>query len=459
MSRLCAAGDEDDENDENDNKPTTTSLTALAAARRDALAAAGRAMAALSGPMACGGRVVSFSTDALRLPPQGEPLRVREGAISDGLGARVWALAHLALRELCADPSLVKDKTVLEIGAGTGLLGVAAARLGAQRVVVSDNEPAVLRILRACAHLNAKAVEGARRGEGADGGAGDKPDDDDENGLPSVHSSEAETVDGEGSDDDDDDEDGDDDEEDNKAAATAPASAPTLASWDVAGGSLLVRAFDWADSLAALDGEEAAAPLRLLPAKADDAAATTEDFPPLLPQNETFEVVLGSEVMYEPEHARLVAAALAHRLSPPDSNNGGGGIALLACAGRFQGVFETFAQNCAQRGLRYRAVPVRPTAADYSDGILARHRAAAVVAGAGGGGSVGDGDGGKTGGDASAASAASSRVEYEGGFLLMAIDWAADEAAGVGAPAPSRWHRDDFVDGLVDGSAAPIETV
>jgi predicted nicotinamide N-methyase len=432
MARLCAAEGGEDDDDEEEEQQQPPPQSPLTAARRNALAAAGRLMAALSGPMACGGRVVSFSVEALALPPRHMPLRVREGAISDGLGARVWALAHVALRELAAaKPCLVRGCSVLEIGAGTGLLGVAAARLGAASVVLSDHEPAVLRILRACAHLNAPAVEQARGGGGE--GEGDGEDDDDSsNALPSVHSSEAETVDGE--------------EDEEQEEPKPPHQDPSSASWDAASGAVQVRAFDWADSIARLDGEADAAPLRL--ALPDDEKAN--DYPPTLPLDQTFDVVLGSEVMYEPVHARLVAAALAHRLSP----RGSSARALLACAGRERRVFEAFARHCAERGLRYRAVAVRPTAADYSDGILARHRAAAAVVGGGVGvGSSGNGSKAAASSAATPASAASSGVEYEGGFLLMAVDWGED-AVGAGGG----WHRDDFVEGLVDGSAAPLET-
>lgn len=61
--------------------------------------------------------------------------RIREGPMGDGLGARVWAIAHAFCRELAAHPETVKGQDVLEIGAGTGLVGIVAAKLGAARVV------------------------------------------------------------------------------------------------------------------------------------------------------------------------------------------------------------------------------------------------------------------------------------------------------------------------------------
>jgi hypothetical protein len=65
----------------------------------------------------------------------GASVRIREGPLGDGLGARVWAIAHALCRELAGAPAAVAGLDVLEIGAGTGLCGIVAAKLGARRVV------------------------------------------------------------------------------------------------------------------------------------------------------------------------------------------------------------------------------------------------------------------------------------------------------------------------------------
>jgi hypothetical protein len=115
---------------------------------------------------------------------------------------------------------------------------------------------------------------------------------------------------------------------------------------------------------------------------------------PGVPPQQRFPLVLGNEVMYEPAHARLVAAAVKHRLQP-------GGRALLCCAVRDQAVFDAFRDSCRGWGLRYRAVRVQPRDDRDRGGIVGRER------------------------------------DYEGGHLLMALDHAA-------APAQD-WHRHDFV--------------
>ena len=60
-------------------------------------------------------------------------------------GLRTWeASLHLG-QYLCANPSLVRNKQVLELGAGTGYLGILCAKhLGAERVVVSDGSDDVI---------------------------------------------------------------------------------------------------------------------------------------------------------------------------------------------------------------------------------------------------------------------------------------------------------------------------
>lgn len=52
------------------------------------------------------------------------------------LGLQVWTVAHVMCRELAAHPEAVAGARVLELGAGTGVCGILAAKLGAAQVVL-----------------------------------------------------------------------------------------------------------------------------------------------------------------------------------------------------------------------------------------------------------------------------------------------------------------------------------
>jgi hypothetical protein len=199
-------------------------------------------------------------------------------------------------------------------------------------------------------------------------------------------------------------------------AADALKAATANEAWEA--GNMEVRFLDWQSSLEALDGPGATAAaglvggvtnrledaLAITASAADDAgsspaaaaavstaaAAAITAGPPAVPESEVFPTILANETMYEPEHAVLVAAVLAHRLAPA-------GRALLCSAVRFTEVFATFARACAARGLRHRVLRVAPETGDFEGGIL--------------------------------------RDDYDGGYVMIAVDWAA---------APGEWHRDDF---------------
>lgn len=90
-------------------------------------------------------------------PPQ-RPVRVtvveRPG---DAVGSVVWGSSMALLRVLAAEPSEVRGRAVLELGAGVGLCGIAAAALGARSVVLTDRAPQ-LHLLRASVEANPAAV-------------------------------------------------------------------------------------------------------------------------------------------------------------------------------------------------------------------------------------------------------------------------------------------------------------
>ena len=71
-----------------------------------------------------------------------ERTKVTVSESAEEIGSRVWDcailmsqwFAHLAER----DPTMFKGKRILELGSGTGLLGIVCAKLGAELVVLSD---------------------------------------------------------------------------------------------------------------------------------------------------------------------------------------------------------------------------------------------------------------------------------------------------------------------------------
>eukprot|EP01063_Lacrimia_lanifica_P035888 TRINITY_DN6964_c0_g1_i1.p3 TRINITY_DN6964_c0_g1~~TRINITY_DN6964_c0_g1_i1.p3 ORF type:complete len:217 (+),score=84.63 TRINITY_DN6964_c0_g1_i1:2173-2823(+) len=71
----------------------------------------------------------------------------------DATARWVWDAATPFAKWVCKYPERVKGKTAVEIGAGTGLVGIAAAKVGAKRVVLTDL-PTELPLLRENVELN-----------------------------------------------------------------------------------------------------------------------------------------------------------------------------------------------------------------------------------------------------------------------------------------------------------------
>jgi len=72
-----------------------------------------------------------------------------------------WASGLALARKILNEPELVKGKRVLDFGAGSGVVAVAAAMAGAARVVACDIDPASLLACTANAALNGVSVETA----------------------------------------------------------------------------------------------------------------------------------------------------------------------------------------------------------------------------------------------------------------------------------------------------------
>ena len=82
--------------------------------------------------------------------------------VEGGLGWRVWASGVVMCRELIARHREIglHGADVLEVGAGCGVVGFLAARLGARRVTFTDYLPGLLSNLYRSVELNAEACDG-----------------------------------------------------------------------------------------------------------------------------------------------------------------------------------------------------------------------------------------------------------------------------------------------------------
>ena len=82
--------------------------------------------------------------------------------VEGGLGWRVWASGVVMCRELIARHREIglHGADVLEVGAGCGIVGFLAARLGARRVTFTDYLPGLLSNLDRSVELNAEACDG-----------------------------------------------------------------------------------------------------------------------------------------------------------------------------------------------------------------------------------------------------------------------------------------------------------
>ena len=107
---------------------------------RDALPAADAPSpaAATAAEMADGGAVPLLST--------GKALELQ--TVDGPIGGRVWEAAPRLCRWMAADaPTLLRGRTVLELGSGTGVCGLYAASLGAAKVTLTDGPESVLELL------------------------------------------------------------------------------------------------------------------------------------------------------------------------------------------------------------------------------------------------------------------------------------------------------------------------
>ena len=132
-----------------------TSLVRDATLSGDADAAdAGAALVgAVSGDAAASGGVAT-----LTIAPGVPAVTIVQASLSDGLGARLWAAAPALIAAVAGEAAPLRARVprirgvrLLELGAGTGAVGLAALRLGASAVDLTDGEAAVLAPTRASA--------------------------------------------------------------------------------------------------------------------------------------------------------------------------------------------------------------------------------------------------------------------------------------------------------------------
>ncbi len=385
--------------------PTLTSLLKRRGISEDetAMDLISSIISACSGPMASGVKIRT-------LYYQGLPIVVKEGALGDGVGAKVWTVAHTLCQEMAEKHQIVAGQTVLEIGAGCGPCGLLAAKIGATEVVISDYVDQLLLNLRDALHMNGLDSETEdtttlNRNEETttthNGGDGEKNEEEevifDENWDPEDDDDVSECSDldaflrgdGDG---------GDGGNEDSLA-------------WEA--GLTSVRFLDWGDSVEYLKRKKAnngvvdvEAEKKLEETAAAEAASSNQEVTsnhaaldgfssrsvaPGIPNSKQFDVVLGTDILYEWEMAESVAAAVAHRLRS-------GGRALICNAVRDQAMFDCLVENMKKHGLRVGVNHIQPR---QEDGGVAPHS-----------------------------------QPYEGGFVLVA-------AEHVDSPA-KHWHRDDL---------------
>jgi len=86
------------------------------------------------------------------------------GGLEPPFWAFAWAGGQALARFVLDTPAVVRDKCVLDLASGSGLVAIAAARAGAARVVAVDRDPLALAAITLNAELNGVTIE-ARRAE------------------------------------------------------------------------------------------------------------------------------------------------------------------------------------------------------------------------------------------------------------------------------------------------------
>lgn len=310
--------------------PDATSPDARArqthASLRDALEAARAACAEASGVVASV-RELAFGLSERSRSGSGSDrgeernvvrVRVRELALGRGVGAKLWNAALMLANDLDEHPDWCRGKRVLELGAGVGLCGLLAAKLGAAEVCMTDFEEPLLEALE----RSARDAEEEDRDE--------KPE--------------------------------------REGGERSPGEKP----FAIPRGVARVARCDWREEAAAESegaAESEAADRSATAASATDrsAPAASKKTPSLLP-DETFDFVFGSDLLYEPYHAETLPAVIARRMArnPP-------GRCRVVGAVRDRAMLDAFATRCEQNGMRVAETSLRGNRGDewYEGGFVA----------------------------------------------------------------------------------------
>lgn len=310
-----------------------------------------------SGPMASGVRLKSISFDDMY------EIIIKEGSLGDGVGAKLWLVARMMCRELIQHPEHIVDKTVLEIGAGVGACGILAGKIGAHAVVISDYVDQLLLNLQEALLLNFPHAEsGTTLGQ-----PGCTTQHKEEEVL--AVSWERKRI-------------------DMHTAANTQTMEESVdeKAWTV--GHVGVRFVDWEDSLrqcscydrsnnpsddsekkenASDDGRsrnnDSVAETNINSRHPLDTSsvqynpldgASTRSIAPGIPPHVTFDVIIGTDVLYEWPMTKSLPAVLHHRLSP-------GGTAFICNAIRDQEMFDSLVDTMQSHGLHVEVNPIDPS--------------------------------------------------------------------------------------------------
>ena len=97
--------------------------------------------------------------DALTPLWEGTEVELERSGMPPPFWAFAWAGGQALARLVLDNPPLVRGRTVLDFASGSGLVGLAAARSGARRVLCADIDPFAAAAIAANGALNGLAVE------------------------------------------------------------------------------------------------------------------------------------------------------------------------------------------------------------------------------------------------------------------------------------------------------------